>query len=59
MGDEGGFYVIKSNWNLSQLWMCKFIIIQMRKASKSKILNTFDNFAANAFRLQVPIYDAQ
>ena len=57
MGDEGGFYVMKFNWKISQIYMRKLIIIQV--AIVFKMLSTFDIFAANAFQLQKSIYDGQ
>ena len=58
MGDEGGLYMIKSNLIISQLSICKFIIIQV--PAVSLILSTFDNYSINCSPLlHKSIYDAQ
>jgi hypothetical protein len=47
MGDEGWFYVIKSNWKIKRLWTRNYRIIQI----VSKILNKLYNFGIKYSRL--------
>jgi len=55
LGDEGCFYVAKSNWKITKLWMSKLVIIKMKTVSK--MLSTVNNSALNPSHKS--LYDAK